>query len=270
MTNPAPVLKYPGSKWRLAKWIIGHFPAHATYLEPFFGSGAVLFTKPPSKVETVNDLNNQVANLFRVLRERPEELAALVDMTPWSREEYNLSYELIGDPLEDARRFLVRCWQGRYTKLVHRTGWRYEINADAGKVTSWDKLPNRILEAATRLKQVQIENRPALEVIEIHKYHGVLIYADPPYSLSTRAQKIYANEMTDTDHLELLDALDMHPGPVVLSGYMCDLYDERLRHWTRRTRGARAETGDARTEILWINPVAAKSLQVRLFDEVIQ
>jgi hypothetical protein len=84
-----PVLRWPGSKWRLSDWIIQHMPPHEVYLEPFFGSGAVFFNKMPSDTETINDLDGNVVNLFRVIREHSEELAALIDMTPWSREEYN-------------------------------------------------------------------------------------------------------------------------------------------------------------------------------------
>jgi DNA adenine methylase len=81
----------------------------------------------------------------------------------------------------------------------------------------------------------------------------VLIYADPPYPLSTRSGKMYQHEMTDADHLTLLDALDAHPGPVVLSGYHCALYDDRLRHWSTREKQAQAEKGNTRTEVLWLN-----------------
>src|SRR5690606_6650859 len=106
------ILHYPGSKWSMAEWIIDHMPPHQTYLEPFFGSGAVFFTKPPSALETINDIDGDVVNLFRVIRDRPDELARLVDWTPYSREEYYNPYQTGGglDDLERARRFLVRCW----------------------------------------------------------------------------------------------------------------------------------------------------------------
>lgn len=257
-----PVLKYPGAKWRLAKWIVSHLPKHTTYLEPFFGSGAVFFNKIPSHVETINDLDGQVVNLFRVMRERAEELAALVEMTPWSRKDYYASYEPAEDPLEDARRFLVRMWQAYGAMSAHRTGWRSDVqgrqNTSCARV--WRQLPARILAVADRLKDAQIEHRPALEVIEAYRYPDVLIYADPPYSLDTRSGRIYRHEMTDADHLDLLDALDKHPGPVLLSGYACTLYDDRLQHWGRKTARAIAEGGRERQEVLWLNPVAAERL----------
>ena len=93
-----PVLKYAGAKWRLADWIIEHFPQHEIYLEPFFGSGAVFFRKAPARLETINDIDGSVVNLFRVLREQPEQLAAMIELTPWARDEYYSSYEKTGDP----------------------------------------------------------------------------------------------------------------------------------------------------------------------------
>lgn len=264
-----PVLKYPGAKWNLAQWIISHMPPHTTYLEPYFGSGAVFFNKPPSKVETINDIDGNVVNLFRVIREKSQELAALIEMTPWARDEYCASYEKTGDSLEDARRFLVRCWQAFGTRTDSKTGWRNDIGARKyiNMPDQWRKLPNRLLVIADRLKCAQIESQQALEIIQRYRFNYVLIYADPPYPLNTRSGKMYANEMTDEDHIELLEALDKHPGPVLLSGYACQLYDDRLPHWTRRTTKAHAEGGRVREEVLWINPVAAKTTsQLTIFD----
>ena len=258
-----PVLKYPGSKWRLAEWIISFMPPHTTYLEPFFGSGAVFFQKPPSKVETINDIDGNVVNLFRVIRERPEELAALIEMTPWAREEYYASYEKTGDELEDARRFLVRCWQAAYTQTNSRSGWRVGYQGDGGNPAIWKNLSVRIRSTTDRLRGVQIENRPAAEIIAKSNTPDVLIYADPTYPLDTRSGKMYAEEMTDTDHVLLLEALDAHPGPVLLSGYACELYDSRLKHWRRETKKAQAEKGQTREEVLWINPVAANAQRVQ-------
>lgn len=267
-----PVLKYPGAKWTLASWIVNHMPPHITYLEPFFGSGAVFFNKPPSRIETINDIDGNVTNLFRVIRSHSEELAALIEMTPWAREEYNASFEQTGDHLEDARRFLIRCWQAYGTRTCAKTGWRSDVQGRRGMhcVNQWNGLPEKILAVAVRLKSAQIECQDALKLIDRYKHEKVLIYADPPYPLETRACKLYVHEMNDADHLQLLDALDRHPGPVLLSGYACPLYDERLAHWTRRTAQALAEGGRKRQEILWLNPVAAReTVQYGLFEEVI-
>lgn len=270
----APVLKYPGSKWRLADWVISHFPQgykKMTYLDPYFGSGAVFFRKPRSSIETINDVNGSVINLFRVIRENPEELCRLIRFTPWSRFEYKQSYQVTDNPIEDARRFLVRSWMAIGFKSSDITGWRNNIKGINGNLNKWNYgLPEDILHCANRLLTdgkniVQIENKPALEVIQRHNSANVLIYADPPYPLSTRSGRIYAHEMTDQDHIELLEALDKHPGPVLLSGYACELYDERLKHWDRKTTRAIAEGGREREEVLWINPVAAEKLNYSLF-----
>jgi len=257
----APILKYPGAKWNLAKWIISYFPPHTTYLEPFFGSGAVFFNKKPSKVETINDIDGNVVNLFKVVRDRPEELARLIEFTPWARDEYYASYEKTGDELEDARRFLVRCWQAFGTRTNCRTGWRNDVQGRRGTscVKQWRALPKTIQAVTERLKDAHIENLPALQLIKRHAYKSVLIYADPPYPLQARSGKMYAHEMSDQDHIELLDALDNHPGPVIISGYSCELYDNRLSHWTRKTKPALAEKGQIREEVIWINPVASEA-----------
>ena len=271
-----PVLKYPGSKWRMADWVVSHMPKHGTYLEPFFGSGAVFFTKKPAKVETINDIDRHVVNLFRVLREQPNELARVVELTPWSRYEYEAYltsakdqdyFEVTDDPIENARRLMIRMTMGHGSRSSDRGGWRHNVQDKCGSTSSnvWKNMPKRIQLAAERLKDAQIECSPAVELIERYRYPEVLIYADPPYPLSTRYQRQYKHEMNDLDHVDLLKVLDRHTGPVILSGYSCELYDSRLQHWTRKTARAFAEGGREREEVLWINPAAAKSMERTLF-----
>lgn len=261
------ILHYPGSKWSMADWMISHMPPHITYVEPFFGSGAVLFSKERSQLETVNDIDGEIVNLFRLIRERPEELAHAIRWTPHARQEYYESYAPEVDELERARRLVVRLWQGRGGKTAHRTGWRSMIERNGplpGK--EWLAFPEKIHAVAERLQGVQIECQPALTLLERYRRPGVLIYADPPYIQSTRTTTSYRYEMTDTEHVELLEALDCHPGPVLLSGYAHPLYDNRLKHWSREMKKVKAEGGATRTEILWINPVAAEQVgQLQLF-----
>lgn len=275
-----PVLKYPGSKWKIADWIISHMPPHDVYVEPFAGSLAVFFRKVPAKLETINDVNGHVVNLFRVMREQPDELAAAVALTPWSREEYDASYDrdlAVLEPVEAARRFLVRTWQMHGTAASqHRNGWQVVRDETKGPrrapYRQWQNLPERLLVAAQRLKEAQIECRPAAEVIAAFRQPGVLIYADPPYVISAlgpkrRGRKIYDDQMTDEEHEELLATLMEHPGPVLLSGYDSPLY-VRLTNdagWSKTSIKACAEKGKSRTEILWINPTAAEAMKGRLF-----
>lgn len=253
------ILHYPGSKWSLADWIIDYMPPHTTYLEPYFGSGAVLFNKAPSALETINDIDGDVVNLFRVIRDRPEDLARAVHWTPYSREEYRDAHRSDPSDLERARIFLVRCWQSIRVKTGSISGWKCRATPDDSyRIRQWNELPEKIATVAARLKSVQIEDRPALQVIERYNRPDVLIYADPPYLLDTRNGVIYGNEMTTVDHEKLLDALDDHKGPAFVSGYANPMYDKRLQHWRREERRQTIETGQERTEVLWINPIAAE------------
>ena len=260
-----PVLKYPGSKWRLAEWIVSLMPPHKSYLEPFFGSGAVFFKKPPSRIETINDLDGEIINLFRCIREQPEELMRAVACTPYSRGEYEQAWDhfkaggqVRPDGIEAARLTLVRYWQAHGSTVVYKGGWK---NDRAGReyaydVRYWRQLPERIAAVAERLKDAQIEQSPAVDVIRRFRHPDVLIYADPPYMLHTRKGKQYIVEMAEeAQHIELLDALKEHPGPVILSGYDNDLYNEHLQGWKKLHRRAQAEGGAVRTETVWLNYV---------------
>ncbi len=265
MMTVRPVVKYPGMKFSAAPWIIGQFPRHAHYLEPFFGSGIVLMNKPPAAHEVVNDLDDNVVNLFRVIRECGDQLADLVEMTPYARAEYELcKSEYSHDPVEQARRFVVQCWQGHGSSAGGRgAGWKNGGQHGANQMVAqtWQRVPDRIRAVIERMRGVEIEHRPALEVIERYGTEDTLIYADPPYPKSTRNGRFYVHDdMTDADHLALLDVLDAHLGPVVLSGYHCALYDGRLAHWQMRERRVQAEKGNTRTEVLWLNPVCIERL----------
>lgn len=249
----------------MANWIVTHMPKHKTYLEPYFGSGAVLFNKTPSPIETVNDLDDNVTNLFKLVRDFPEKLARRISTTPYSRHEYDMTFDGLVpvDEFEKARRFLVQCWQGHgFRTNGYKVGWKNDVQGreKAYALSNWYRLPDWILQTTERLRLVQIECKPAITVIERHKYSNVLIYADPPYVLGTRTAKQYKCEMTDKDHIELLETLKHHPGPVILSGYANEIYNELLRDWTKKTTPSLAEYGLKRKEVLWINPSATKEL----------
>lgn len=259
-----PPIKYPGAKWSLASWIVGEMPPHKLYLEPFFGSGAVLFNKEPSEYETINDLDGLVVNFFRVCRDYPDQLARAINLTPFSRAEFASIQEraagediqLTGDPIEDARRFAVRCCQGFGSKLADRVGWKNTKKPTGpNNPEIWGKIPETIYEVAARLKRVQIENTDAIQLVRATNDPECLIYEDPPYIGETRGGKrIYRLEMLDeARHAELLDALIAHSGPVILSGYDCELYNKKLVGWRKETHTGRANSGAKRRETLWLN-----------------
>ncbi len=228
----------------------------------------MLFRKPPSVIETVNDLDGSICNLFRVVRDSPDKLAHAIRWTPYARDEYYASYEEVTcDDVERARRFLVRMWQAIGRKMSDRTGWRSDISVDTSyKPKEWAKLPAKVYAVAERLRHVQIENQPAEQILVRYRRRDVLIYCDPPYLLSTRSKRLYKHEMmAEDEHSRLLDLLDQHPGPVLLSGYENELYADRLRHWGRESQVVAAESGRRRTEVLWINPIAAGWGQQSLF-----
>jgi DNA adenine methylase len=277
-----PVLKYAGAKWRIADWIIGHLPAHSAYCEPFFGSGAIYFNKPVANIEIINDLDGEVVNLFRVLRESPLELAQLIALTPWAQSEYNSNFESLQcnleassleQRLERARNFLSASWQMFGRKHIKaKNGWRFRYLSSQSPLATWNKLPDRILWAAERLMHTQISNDPAHAVIAGCNDSSVLIYCDPPYLGSTRTHgKMYTHEMkSETAHLALLEQLDAHQGMVAISGYPSALYASRLRHWTAFETVARSQSNRRAIEVLWLNPLAAKNLgkptQAQMFE----
>ncbi|MDF2906819.1 MAG: Phage modification methylase [Herbinix sp.] len=252
------LLRYPGSKQRIAPWIIDQMPAHHSYLEPYAGGIAVLLNKEPSKIETINDLDDDVVNLFRVIRTKKDELIEMIVYTPYARAEYDGAFPENSDELTDverAKNFLIRSGMGHGFRLCEKCGWKKDVygREAAYAVRYWNDLPEVITNVAQRLKMVQIEHKPAIELIKAFNHSNVLIYGDPPYVLSTRSRKQYRHEMSDQDHIELLETLLLHTGPVMLSGYDNDIYNDYLKGWRKISTPARAENSLPRTEVLWMN-----------------
>jgi DNA adenine methylase len=261
-------LKWPGAKWSIADKIVQLLPQHKIYLEPFFGSGAVFFSKAPCNTEVINDLDGDIVNLFKCIRDYPEELAKLIELTPYSRQEYKESYKREGNGLERARQFVIRCNMARAGMQYYSSSWRHAgpvLGATCKqRVTgAWNKVPEQILESAKRLKDAEIENTDALDLIKKYNREDCLIYVDPPYLLSTRRQRYYNVEMeTDEQHVKLLEVLKEHSGPVILSGYDAELYNDLLSGWTKYEINAQAEQGKRRIEVIWSN---VKDTQITLF-----
>lgn len=254
------VLKYPGSKWRIADKLVKLIPPHHSYLEPCFGSGAVFYSKPPSAIETINDLDGDVVNLYDCIRQDAERLARIIMTTPYARSVYDMQF--IGlppaaDPFERAANFLVRAWQshGFRTNGV-KVGWKRDIQGRERMYALWDwyRLPTWVIEVAERLRQVQIECRPAIEVIQAYNHHNVFMYIDPPYLPDTRSSgKQYKHEMTVQGHEELLQTLLHVQAKVMLSGYSSRMYDDALQGWKRREFASHTQLGAHRQEVIWCN-----------------
>lgn len=264
------VLKYPGSKWNIAEDICALIPKHHSYVEPFFGSGAVLFSKSPSNIETINDLNSEVTNLFRCIQEDSEKLAKLVLTTPYSREEYEKQFgqNYSDEPWHRALSFLIRCWQSHgFRANEYKVGWKRDIQGRESmyELWNWYRLPKWIVDIAERLRCVQIENRPAIEVIRNYNYENVFMYLDPPYLLSARHGKQYIHEMTEDDHVELLQTILDNKAKIMISGYKSDLYEQYLSKWNKVELKSCAAYSGERTEVLWMNYEIGR--QMSLFQE---
>lgn len=255
-----------GGKFSHLDWLLPLLPECHHYCEPFAGSGAVLLNRPPSPVETYNDLDGEVANFFRVLRDAKDELTEKIGLTPFSREEFGLACVL--DPgltnVERARRFYVRARQVRTGLAQTASLGRWANCKDtsragmSGVVSRWLGGVEMLPAIAERLLRVQIENRPASEVIRLYDAPGTLFYCDPPYIHDTRGDdSAYGHEMTDRDHRELAAVLNATRGLVALSNYDCPLMAELYRRpkWRKHVSPAKTihSTKDKRTEVLWTN-----------------
>ena len=275
-TTPSrPMLRYHGGKWKLSTWILTYFPAHRVYTEGFAGAASVLMHKPRSYGEIINDLNGDVVNLFRVMRDpgMAKDLTNSLRLTPFARQEFDLASQPAGDTLEAARRLIVRSFMGFggvASNPDHKTGFRAKSNRSGTTPShNWAHYPDAILAMTARLQGVVIESRPAVEVIAAHDGPETLHYVDPPYVHSTRKpgnSANYVHEMTDGDHRELAATLRECKGMVVLSGYPSPLYDELYQGWPLITRNALADGARPRVECLWLNAAASDALTQKSFD----
>lgn len=272
MNSLPPVLRYHGGKHRIADWVIAQFPPHAVYVEPFGGAGSVLMRKPPAKSEVYNDLDGEIVNVFRVLRDpaQVERLRTLCELTPYAREEFDLSQERSDDPVEQVRRTMFRAWAsfGSAGATRGNSGMRTYTRPDGAHlnvVRAWNRVPDALPIFLERLRDVLIENRPAVEIMHQHDSYQTLHYVDPPYLPETRSQgssRYYRHEMSVDDHLELLASLQNLKGMVILSGYESLLYDDQLKDWqklTLATCGSSRMGSVQRLECLWISPAAVEA-----------
>lgn len=263
-----PPFAYYGDKVGLAPLIVGLLPTHRVYMEPFFGSGAVLFAKPPARFEIVNDIDGDVAVFFRVLRDRPYELERACRLTPYARAEFEvakLDEDL--DDLERARRFWVRVNQSFAKTAGRQTGWSITTARTQSVVSSTLGRIERFEACSQRLSTVAFESCDAADLIDRLATSDTTIYADPPYLAATRRGRDrqrpadYGRDMgTDADHERLAEVLRTTPAAVVLSGYPSDLYDRLYAGWWRHEIPVRVHASNAvtaergeRVEVLWSN-----------------
>jgi len=255
-----------GGKFSHLDWLLPLLPPTKHFCEPFGGSAAVLINRDPAPVETYNDLDGEVVNFFRVLRDNPEKLIRRIALTPFSRQEFEYAIEHEGDEnlsdLERARLFFIRARQvrtglaqkassGRWAncKLTSRAGM-------AGAVSRWLGSVDGLPEIAQRLARVQIENAPAIEVIKRYDSPDTLFYCDPPYPHDSRGDvNAYKYEMDSKEHEELAKVLKKVKGLVAISGYESPLMNKLYKGW-RKIKGPVKNINSVRQprqEILWVN-----------------
>jgi DNA adenine methylase len=264
-----PPLKWWGGKHYLAAKIVTLMPPHTHYVEPYAGGLAVLLAKDPEGVsEVVNDLNGDLTNFWKVLQGEDTfaRFRRIIEAVPFSEAEWQQALEdlqdpFAGDSVERAVWFFIVCRQSRagqmrdfVTTVRSRTRRGMQDHVSAW-LTAVEGLPA----IHARLNRILVLNRPALEVLRAEDSKHTVFYCDSPYHPSTRSSPdAYAFEMTDADHREYLDAANVCKGKVLISGYDCPLYAEKLAHWHRVTFDLPNNTAGGKrkarmTEVLWLN-----------------
>jgi DNA adenine methylase len=268
LTRPKKLIAFGwyGGKFSHLDWLLPLLPDCLHYCEPFAGSGAILLNRDPSPVETYNDIDGEVVNFFKVLRDEKEKLIEQIALTPFSREEFAIACELDPDlsQVERARRFYIRARQVR-TGLAQTASigrWANCKNTSrsgmSGVVSRWLGGVEQLDFIAERLLRVQIENRPAIDIIKLYDSKETLFYCDPPYIHETRGDtKAYGFEMNDNHHRELAKTLNSIEGLAAISNYECELMEELYpsKKWKKVFSPEKTihSTKDTRQEVLWIN-----------------
>lgn len=267
----SPIIRY-GGKFALRKWIISHFPKHSTYVEPFGGAAHVLLAKPMAKCEVYNDLDDTIVNFWRVIRdaESAELLCQMLEMTPYSRSEFLACRNSIRNlDLSNIERARIFCVLNKQSFAAKGRDWGY--NTDGHSVKNWLSMPITIRQIASRIRGVTIENKDACSVIKAFDTPSTLHYCDPPYMENVRKKEnCYTHEMSDAEHVKLLQTILSVSGMVVISGYNNELYNSMLlpAGWTVKTKsvnsasaGGRNKGESARIECLWLSPSTVEKLQ---------
>lgn len=222
-----PALNYFGGKSKIAKWIISHFPEHRIYAEPFGGGGSILLRKNPAKRDIYNDIDGEIVNVFKVLRENNAELKEKLRLTPFSRDEYLSARDFVSDPIEQARRTIVKSYMGIGDAIHNKSGFRNSKSSNTSPSVTFCNYVDQLHLFEEKLRRVIIENLDYKLILKKYDSVETLFYIDPPYVHSSRSMKHnYSFEMSDSDHYELIDCIKKLDGMVVLSGYENDIYSE--------------------------------------------
>lgn len=253
-----PLMNYYGGKWNIAEWVISHFPNHGTYVEVFGGALSVFMKKQPSKLEVVNDLDARIVNLYRAIRnqESARHLQLLLDLTPYSRNEYRFCQEESLSTLEDARRIICASFMGVGSSILDKTtGFRNSKSSNTSPPDSFRNYVEAFQMFHERMKRVMIEQLDWSEMIAKYDSPETLFYFDPPYIHETRheTKRGYAFEMTNDDHEKLVVALNSLKGKAILSGYDHEIYGG-LSYWHKVTKEARVQQDGTKVECLWLCP----------------
>jgi len=251
-----PIVRYHGSKFRIAPWIISQFKDYRIYCEPFGGGAGVLLKKERSYAEIYNDLDGEMVNLFIMARDRGETLRRYLETTPFSREIYFSAYNETSDPIARAANTVIKSIIGFGSDSIRqKSGFRSDYNRSyTTPAHDWKNYPEALKSITERLQGVVIENMPAIDLIKKIDRTEVLFYVDPPYVHSTRQKsKRYAFEMTDEQHIELAKCLKKCKGKVILSAYESELYNKLYSSWNKITKPCLADGARPRLEVIWKN-----------------
>lgn len=257
---------YYGAKQRIARHIVKMLPPHNAWVEGFCGSAAITLARPPAPIEIINDLDNQIINLFRQLRNKPEELIKAIELTPYSRAEFQAARydEPSLDPIERARRFIVETMMTVNSTVGNKnSGFSFSHSYSRGhkeaRVNRWCNLPSRLEKVVERLRGVRVENRDARELIQMFSNRpATLMYLDPPY-FTKRSHGYVIDANDEKFHTNLLKICNKAKCMILISAYKSDLYNQVLnkKKWTKKeilttTRDTRG-VDHSRTEVLWMN-----------------
>ena len=264
MKTIRPAIKCHGGKFYLAKWILSNFPENhqeMTYIESYCGGANILFNKPKSKIEVINDIDIGLIQIYRALRDEPKEFLRRLKICKYCEETFDraLKKDEPKDYLEYAvNEFILR----RMSRGGLKKAFAWSERTRGGKpgdINAWETALEGLPVLGERLQEVFIYNKPAVEVIKSFNNPNTLLYLDPPYLQETRVSKnAYTFEMTTDDHIELANVLKKFQGKVILSGYASPLYNRLYKGWTVCKRkvtnhASQQKTKKTKTEVIWKN-----------------